>query len=390
MIEQIKIKNFKLFEKLVAFDNLRALNLLTGINGRGKSSFLQSMLLMNQSILKNENTKSLVLKGENINVGTTDDAKNSNVSISETISFEFLNDQGSHHYDFIPQGREDDMIPIGFFKQKRSGDSIEATVRDEWYNMLPSVFRGDLKLGKSLRYLQYIAANRIEPRLSYESDSPHRVKPNATNCVCVLDNHKDDTVRDEYLDVLGEVLPSWKRIGIDADISLGGQVEYWLTKMFGETKVSTSYVKAADVYTLQYRTLNRQGFFKPTNVGYGYSYVLPILVAGLIAPKDGILIVENPEAHLHPQGQSVIAKFLACVAMSGVQVFVETHSEHILNGIRVLMRQDVLTPQDVSVKFFFENEKFYKEIIINEKGEVKDWPQDFFDQEERDLDVLLS
>ena len=390
MIEQIKIKNFKLFEKQVVFDNLRALNLLTGINGRGKSSFLQSMLLMNQSILKNENTKSLVLKGENINVGTTDDAKNSNVSISETISFEFLNEQGLHHYDFIPQEREDDMIPIGFFKQMRSGDSIEATARDEWYNMLPSVFGGYLNLGKSLRYLQYIAANRIEPRLSYESDSPHRVKPNATNCVCVLDNHKDDTVRDEYLDVLGEVLPSWKRIGKDADISLGGQVEYWMTKMFGETKVSTSYVKAADVYTLQYKTLNRQGFFKPTNVGYGYSYVLPILVAGLIAPKDGILIIENPEAHLHPQGQSVVAKFLACIAMSGVQVFIETHSEHILNGIRVLMRQGVLIPNDVSVKFFYDDAKFYKEIVINERGEVQDWPQDFFDQEERDLDVLLS
>jgi predicted ATPase len=390
MVEQIKIKNFKLFEKQVVFDNLRALNLLTGINGRGKSSFLQSMLLMNQSILKNENTKSLVLKGDNINVGTTDDAKNSNVSISETISFEFINEEGSHHYDFVPQGRGEDMIPIDKFKHFRSGDMIEATSRDEWYNMLPALFGRYLSLGKILRNLQYVAANRIEPRLRYESDSPNRVKPNATNCVCVLDNHKDDTVRNEYLDVLAEVFPSWKRMGIVADISLGGQVEYWLTKMFGETKVVTSYVKEADVYTLQYKTLSRQGSFKPTNVGYGYSYVLPILVAGLIAQKDDILIVENPEAHLHPQGQSVIAKFLACIAMSGVQVFVETHSEHILNGIRVLMRQDVLTPQDVSVKFFFENEKFYKEIIINEKGEVQDWPQDFFDQEEHDLDVLLS
>lgn len=390
MLERISIKNFKLFEKQVEFNHLRALNLLTGINGRGKSSFLQSMLLMNQSIVKNENTKSLVLKGENINVGTADDAKNSNKSISETISLVFVNDQGTFHYDFMPQGKGDDLIPVGYFKGKVSDLTIEATTRDEWYNFQPVRLGGYLKLGKTLRGLQYVAANRIEPRLNYESDSPHRVKPNATNCVCVLHNHKDDTVRDEYLDVLGEVLPSWRRLGIDADISLGGQVEYWLSKMFGETKVLTSYIKEADIYTLQFKTLERQGWFKPTNVGYGYSYVLPILVAGLNAPKDGILIVENPEAHLHPQGQSVIAKFLACIALSGVQVFIETHSEHILNGIRVLMRQSVLAPNDVSVKFFFDDEKFFKEIIINEKGEVQEWPQDFFDQEERDLDVLLS
>jgi len=390
MINEIKITNFKLFEKQVTFGNLRALNLLTGINGRGKSSFLQSMLLMNQSITKNENTKSLVLKGENINVGTVEDAKNSNNSISERISFVFENVEGIYNYDFAPMDRGDDLIPISGFRGEFKDFTIEASEVQEWYNFIPSSVGELCDIGKTFRNLQYIAANRIEPRLSYESDTPHRVKPDATNSVCVLYNHKEDTVREAYLDALEEVLPSWKHKVYAGDISLLGQVEWWLTKMFGETKVDPKYYKEVEVYTMQFKTLNRQGMFKPTNVGYGYSYVLPILVAGLIAQEGDVLIIENPEAHLHPQGQSMIAKFLATVAMSGVQVFIETHSEHILNSIRVLMRQETLTPEDVSVKYFLDSDRYFEEIIIDERGAVKNWQKGFFDQEERDLDILLS
>lgn len=390
MINEIKIKNFKLFEEQVAFGNLRALNLLTGINGRGKSSFLQSMLLMNQSIRANENTKSLVLKGDNINIGTTDDAKNSNNSITEPIVFTFYNHDGEYEYSFASQGKNDGMIPIGMFKGNLKHMRIEADIKDEWYNFMPIRLEKNLPLGRTFKDLQFISAGRIEPQSRYEAGPTDRVIPIASNFVCVLCNHKEDTVRDMYLDALEEVLPSWKHKVDAGDISLEGQVEWWLTKMFGETKVDARYVKDVELYTLQFKTQDRQGWFKPTNVGYGYSYVLPVLVAGLIAQEGDILIIENPEAHLHPQGQSMIAKFLACVALSGVQVFIETHSEHILNSIRVLMRQETLTPDDVSVKYFLDSDNYFEEIIIDERGAVKNWQKGFFDQEERDLDILLS
>lgn len=392
MINEIKIRNFKLFESLVTFGNLRALNILTGINGRGKSSFLQSMLLMNQSILANENTKSLVLSGENINVGVVEDAKNCNNSITETIQFIFTNQDGVFDYEFLPIGRSDSMVVISRLSGQvdRLRQPVEADGKDEWLNLMPSQLEKALPLGCTFRDLQFISASRIEPRSRYEAGPTHRVKPDATNSVCVLYNHKEDTVSEAYLDALEEVLPSWKHMIIAGDISLGGQVEWWLTKMFGETKVDARYFKEVEAYTLQFKTMDRQGLFKPTNVGYGYSYVLPVLIAGLIAREGDILIIENPEAHLHPQGQSMIAKFLACVAMSGVQVFIETHSEHILNSIRVLMRQETLTPDDVSVKYFLDSDKYFEEIIIDERGAVKNWQKGFFDQEERDLDILLS
>ena len=74
---------------------------------------------------------------------------------------------------------------------------------------------------------------------------------------------------------------------------------------------------------------------RPTNMGFGVSYALPVITAGLLAPAGSLLVVENPEAHLHPAGQSRVGRFLAHLAASGVQVVAETHSDHVLNGVRL-------------------------------------------------------
>lgn len=393
MLEEIKIQNFKLFEKQVVFNNLRALNLLTGINGRGKSSFLQSMLLMHQSVVRNENTKVLILTTDSVKIGSADDAKNSNNSIADEIIFQFQKTRdGIFTYRFLPKGKNDTSIPLTKF------DAIfpvatyyHANSSEEWYNFVPVKCSRKTTIGETFRNMQYVAASRIEPQFLFKSESEPTdyLTPQATNLANVLYTHKEESVSEEYQDAIKSIFPALRHNGIE-DISILGQVEYWMTAMFGATEVAVNYVNEAQAYTLQYKTLNKQGTFKPTNVGYGYTCILPIIVAGLITRKGGILIVENPEAHLHPQGQSVIAKFLACLAKSGVQVFVETHSEHILNGMRVLMNQGVLTPQDLSVKFFYESEKYYLEVELGEHGEIKVWPDDFFDQEERDLDLLLS
>ena len=73
---------------------------------------------------------------------------------------------------------------------------------------------------------------------------------------------------------------------------------------------------------------------KTRNVGFGISYSLPVVVALLSAKKGALLIIENPEAHLHPHGQAKLAELMVLVAQSGVQIFVETHSDHIFNGFR--------------------------------------------------------
>jgi predicted ATPase len=103
--------------------------------------------------------------------------------------------------------------------------------------------------------------------------------------------------------------------------------------------------------------------------------------------------VENPEAHLHPAGQSRFGSFLALLAGTGVQVIVETHSDHVLNGIRRAVALDRTIDHDaVAIHFFLTEDpdvdSIAREVHLTPTAALKDWPSGFFDQFERDLAVL--
>src|SRR5260221_6265573 len=107
-----------------------------------------------------------------------------------------------------------------------------------------------------------------------------------------------------------------------------------------------------NLLTLGIRPNDATDRLRPQNVGYGLSHVLPILTACLGAQTGALLLIENPESHLHPSGQSAMGEFLAQVASAGIQLIVETHSDHVLNGIRRAVKRGQLTPQDVAIHFF--------------------------------------
>lgn len=131
----------------------------------------------------------------------------------------------------------------------------------------------------------------------------------------------------------------------------------------------------------------------PTNVGFGISYVLPIIVNGLLAEPDTLMIVENPEAHLHPSGQSRIGRFLAQIAGSGVQVIMETHSEHVINGIRISSLDGTIANSDIVVNFVSKDGDGLpqiKEIDVTQLGDLTAYPKGFFDQEQSDIAELIK
>jgi len=104
--------------------------------------------------------------------------------------------------------------------------------------------------------------------------------------------------------------------------------------------------------TLGLRTSDDTDFHRPIHVGFGLTQVFPILVAVLSAPPGDILLIENPEVHLHPAGQALMGQFLADVARAGVQVILETHSDHVLNGIRRPVKAERLAAERVAIHFF--------------------------------------
>jgi predicted ATPase len=146
-------------------------------------------------------------------------------------------------------------------------------------------------------------------------------------------------------------------------------------------------VPQANSVTLGLRTSPDTDFHRPVHVGFGLTQVLPIVIAALSAAKGDLLLVENPEVHLHPAGQSLMGQFLAAVAHAGVQVIVETHSDHVLNGVRRAVKTAVLPSEHVAIHYFRarpagENQVESPQINVN--GEIDSWPEGFFDQFDRD------
>jgi predicted ATPase len=127
-------------------------------------------------------------------------------------------------------------------------------------------------------------------------------------------------------------------------------------------------------------------------MGFGVTYALPVVTAALLAPSDSLLLVENPEAHLHPSGQSAVGAFLARVASDGVQVILETHSDHVINGIRRAISADYVLPaSDVAIHFFRADEGDNPSVVkidVQPRGDLSEWPEGFFDQMDADLAAL--
>lgn len=405
MLKEIKLKNFKCFkdEIIVPVDEL---NLFAGFNGRGKSTALQSLLCIRQSCEKSMTTDRLFFNGSCMELGSLEDVKNIDTPRTEDIvlGFDFESEEGYFviKYFFGEDENDDLSAPIKKIEVegKRKDKSFELSItnlerrasfegkdtKEPFYNLFVDPKRSEDPILKyiasslnRLTRIHYISADRVGPRDYYPRESFAdfvNVGSRGQFTVDVLARKGDKAVQDPLrLEEAG------------ADIVLE-QTSAWLERIFSGGKV---YIKPIDANIISMR-MNSDGStnrFKPINVGFGYSYTLPIVVSGLIAEKGDILIVENPEAHLVPSAQSTIADFLFRVSRVGVQVFIESHSEHILNGLRIAVLKQPSAHKSTNI-IIFHGDKEYSitRIPVTEKGQLETWPDGFFDQAEIDFEQL--
>ena len=134
--------------------------------------------------------------------------------------------------------------------------------------------------------------------------------------------------------------------------------------------------------------------FKAKNVGFGLSYTLPIVVAILSAEPNSLILIENPEAHLHPYAQAKIVELICLASQIGIQIVIETHSDHIINGALVACKQEKINHNDIKIWYFDRDELQHKanveEIKVKEGGKINHQPKGFFDQIEHDLKIIMG
>jgi predicted ATPase len=174
--------------------------------------------------------------------------------------------------------------------------------------------------------------------------------------------------------------------------SEGETIEYnvrgWLSVISPNVKFRYEIEKNSDT---SYSMFNEH---RATNVGFGLSYSLSViasLLIGTIIPNS-LVIIENPEAHLHPKGQTEISKLIALCAQVGTQVIIETHSDHLFDGIRIAAKESKDFAKYVQIHWFELNEKQNTEVaspILNDDGRLDKWPPGLFDQFELNASKLL-
>jgi len=175
------------------------------------------------------------------------------------------------------------------------------------------------------------------------------------------------------------------------------QFTLWMRRLFPGFQAQTDSVNQIDAVilgmTLQDQIGERE-LLRPSNVGFGVSVAFPIILTGLLATAGTTLIVENPEAHLHPSAQSLLGEFLARVATGGTQVFVETHSDHVVNGMRVAFKNGIIAGSELRFFAFTRTSEYgshrVTRVPLEETGDFANRPDLFFDQTDRDLKLIYG
>ncbi len=367
MISKIELKNFKAFEDEEF--KIAPLTLITGINGMGKSSIIQSLMLLKQSadVGYLENKKQVLLSGDLVNLESAEDMCYSMAETKDVI-ITLTSDNLSYSWTIDAKEPASSILPCSY-----EGN-------ENWTEL--SLFSPDMI---------FLEAERLGPRISY--------------------NNKTQRAYNTVLGVQGELTPSYLNravsdneiIGIESmkhpsleegANQLSENLNAWMSEIVSlPLKTRISEVDESTV-KLRYNIQGSKGkTYSALQVGFGLSFSLPIIVALLRAKRNDLLIFENPEAHLHPSAQVELGKMIASAVKSGVQIIMESHSDHILNSVRLACKENLLTPEDVSVLFINYSadsfQSYSEEIKISSEGKLNTRPSNFFDSWDNLLTELI-
>ena len=348
MLSGIHLLNFKSFSDQKI--SLLPMTLLAGLNNSGKSSVIQALRML----WKWYETDDPTLPGH----GSLKEMKNKR------------------------SAGADPMSVLCFFKEHQTEMKIEFTDSGQFK------FNTYEKYIPKLPFMSYVSADRWGPRVSLPVFTGSRdlsyVGEHGEYAIDFLSRHERDIVPQALC-----------HSGAEGD-TLEYNVRAWLEEISPNVKFKHGTDPQRD---MAFTTIDG---FRPTNTGFGLSYTLPVIITllGMAAEWEDeekknqigtIVLLENPEAHLHPKGQTSIGKLIALAAASGVQVIMETHSDHLMDGIRIAVKEGLLS-SDMAAFHYFSLDKNGYSIVespkIQSNGKLDYWPKGFFDQTMQNRAIL--
>ena len=441
----ISIENFKSIKKLNSFE-IRPFNILSGVNSSGKSSFVQLLLLLKQTIDLDSSNKLFYLDGELYKVSKFRDLIydhdfNNNLKIALefskaefdkidnlstvpalnalgdfkcvieiqyafkedkelishfSISFNFGEDEPSRYISFDLNSDGDYLVDTktGIFGHELI--NISKIKYIHYSSIYPLYCKSedekktfvdidDIKLiiNSFFNNLSYIGPFREPPKDEYSvSRNLKNVDKTGSNIAQILENYADESIVFHEIEELKGVL---KRKSVKKKLSQA--VKYWMCDFFNIAD-DIKARKDGEIYKIV--LINKSGLATSIkHVGFGISQLLPIVVEGLIMPNNGTLIVEQPEIHLHPKIQSLLFDFLYGLTLQGKTIIVETHSSHFITRMRRRIAEDETNKMDDQINLTFIENEIFRTIELDDFGTLDYYPEDFIEPSNEELKAIV-
>jgi predicted ATPase len=396
MLTELHLSNFKSWRELDM--KLGQVTGLFGTNSSGKSSILQFLLMLKQTAESSDKELILDLGGQSqlVNLGSFKDfifkhqeslslkwemvwkksAAKSNFFlqreyIKNTVEIILLNKEMK--VEFIRSQIDDDVLTIN------PVHVLNKTYTFQKNNEVPTAISLQPTVGllfpkEIVNDVYYLAPLREYPKREYHwsGGSPSHVGyrgENAINAILAA------TIRNET-----RTLPNSNEEKPFQEI-----IAYWLKELGLIYEFS---VKEIAEGTGLFRAIVKKSPESPeaflTDVGFGVSQVLPALVLLYYVPEGSIILMEQPEIHLHPSVQSGLADVILQVSKQrNLQVIVESHSEHLLRRFQRRIAEESYPADEIKLYFcdMKEGESKLVDLEINEYGEIENWPENFFGDE---------
>lgn len=418
MLTHLKLENFKIWRS-TGPTPLARITLLLGTNSSGKSSLIQSLLLIRQTVkgddpnldlnLGNPDADDSVTLGQFKDVLCRHGAASESTSATQVgIEFRWSEDGQaesstlfSARYKKGPAGSAE----LAFLRLGRDGQSFSV----EWRK--PGIYR--LSLATQAKPLGQSADFRPQRSFAFSASTLNKLGAQGELIKSIGPALLDELGRIIYLGPVRRLAQRdyvWAgrmpaHIGDDgakaADALIASGVAHQAAKkrnqpapaearLFEQTIRWLKYMSLADSLSIRalgnsarYELLieNGEQASNLKDVGVGVAQVIPVIVAALFAQPGHIVIVEEPESHLHPLAQSKLAELLVQVSKErNVQFIVETHSEHLFRRMQTLIAKQKISPKDAAMYFVERDGKAasMRPLKLDDFGRVKNWPEGFF------------
>lgn len=376
MIQNYTIHNFKVHRDTSI--DLSPLTIFTGVNSAGKSSVFQTMLMLRESLQKRHSLDVLDLRGRSFDIdGKALELINWGIEDINTLQISLML-EGGNRYRFtyaypIGTAGNPDVLRIQEGATRYEEDVLEKAC---------ALFNDNF---------QYISAFRSGPQSSYwiSTDAQEH------NQVSGEMGRGEYAVMQYVLHHTSDIQIQSMKHPTEPSLLVQDQVQAWMNEITAGVKINV--IDKGNEFKLNFGYATQGGnnrYASALNSGYGVGYVFSVVVALLTSKPGALIIIENPEAHIHPAAQSAIMRLIANASANGVQVILETHSDHIINAALVAIKKEVLAKEALTVYYFTRQEETLAsepiKLTIGRDCRIKKAPKGFFDQMTSDLEVLFG